>query len=712
MRAFISYCHADSDIFNRLMVHLKSLEREKIIDTWSDYNIVPGQDISESVKLNMEHSELFLLLISPDFIASDYCIEKELEYVIKRHNLGTALVVPVIVRPCNWKSVYNISQLKALPNDAKPISSTRNQDKAYLQVIEGIKEFVFNYNQQLDTAPTINNLKRSTSFESNQHINLTNNKDVNISNNEGWHALMIASQEGQIDVVKHLIANGADVDTTNDEGWTALMIASHQGYTEIVELLIANGADVNASEEKGRTALMIASFIGQTEIVKYLIVNGADVNASEEKGMTALIWASGKGQIEIVEFLIANGADVNATEENGRTALIWASFIGQTKAIDYLIANSADVNATDTKKWTALMCASHQGYTEIVELLIANGADVNATEENGRTALVWASDKGYIETVECLIANGADVNATDTKRWTALMCASHQGHKEIAERLIANGADVKVIDNYASVANIFDSLMNFKITQILKPNEELSKIASDEYENNKVSVFPILANSKYEGSFSEVQYKTKNYALGHYISDEKRLAFPEDFEANKVQIARGLGESAWKGEKSGLLDEIVSPNAWHRNIIVNDPAEFFVCIEKLVTEKFLSCSEEVIPPNKLLISRVLTLNISKSIYIDFESKCRELGIDLIILNSEVTKNSCLLYYTPQKNYLTADETTSAIKVLWDMYNIEQPVSILEWYDPNKLSTMYAGSLHVNYKVIDNRLGCLITIKNV
>ena len=168
MRTFISYSHKDKKWYEMLKIQLKSLEREKLIEPWSDYEILPGSNIDDNIKHKMEQSELFLLLISPDFIASDYCIDKELEHAIERHNSDTAIVVPIIVRFCNWESVNAISRLKALPNDAKPVSDTKNHDKAFLQVINGIKKLISSHKVHSETENTNRNPNYSEFTESNQ----------------------------------------------------------------------------------------------------------------------------------------------------------------------------------------------------------------------------------------------------------------------------------------------------------------------------------------------------------------------------------------------------------------------------------------------------------------------------------------------------------------------------------------------------------------
>ena len=99
MKAFISYSRKDEAALERLHIHLAVLRREGHIDEWFDREILAGGEIDAEIAERLESSELFLLLVSPDFLASDYCVEREMERALERHRSGEARVVPIIVEP-------------------------------------------------------------------------------------------------------------------------------------------------------------------------------------------------------------------------------------------------------------------------------------------------------------------------------------------------------------------------------------------------------------------------------------------------------------------------------------------------------------------------------------------------------------------------------------------------------------------------------------
>ena len=141
MKALISYSHKDEAALGRLHTHLAILRRDGRIDDWVDRDILAGAAFDPEIARRLESSGLFLLLVSPDFLASDYCVEREMERVLERHHSGDARVVPIIVEPCDWASTP-LRDLKALPRDSKPISEWTNENNAYLDVVQELRRIL------------------------------------------------------------------------------------------------------------------------------------------------------------------------------------------------------------------------------------------------------------------------------------------------------------------------------------------------------------------------------------------------------------------------------------------------------------------------------------------------------------------------------------------------------------------------------------------
>jgi Effector-associated domain 1/TIR domain len=138
---FISYSHRDDDLRDELVIHLSNLRRQGKISAWHDRAIEAGSEWETQIKARLESAQIILLLISPPFMASDYCYDLEMQRAIQRHNEGDARVIPIILRPVDWKDTP-FSKLQALPKDAKPITQWGDRDIAFVDVVQGIRRAV------------------------------------------------------------------------------------------------------------------------------------------------------------------------------------------------------------------------------------------------------------------------------------------------------------------------------------------------------------------------------------------------------------------------------------------------------------------------------------------------------------------------------------------------------------------------------------------
>ena len=122
---------------NELAKQLDILERQGNIATWHDRRIKPGEEWAGKIAENLKTANLILLLVSADFLASDYIQDVELQHALTRHEEKTARVISIILRPCLWKE-SKLAQLQVLPIDGKPITTWPDHDTAWLNVVEGI----------------------------------------------------------------------------------------------------------------------------------------------------------------------------------------------------------------------------------------------------------------------------------------------------------------------------------------------------------------------------------------------------------------------------------------------------------------------------------------------------------------------------------------------------------------------------------------------
>lgn len=140
-RVFFSYSHDDETYRDQLEKHLAMLKHQGLIETWHDRRIAAGAPIDDTVAEELESADFILLLVSASFLASQYCYSREMRRAMERHETGTARVVPVIVRPCDWHTAP-FGKLRAVPKDGKPITSWPNYDEAYADVAREIRSVV------------------------------------------------------------------------------------------------------------------------------------------------------------------------------------------------------------------------------------------------------------------------------------------------------------------------------------------------------------------------------------------------------------------------------------------------------------------------------------------------------------------------------------------------------------------------------------------
>lgn len=154
VKLFFSYSHRDENLRDELEIHLSSLKRQGIISTWHDRRIAPGDEFDNEISEYLNNANIILLLVSPYFINSDYCYEVEMKRAMEKHNIGDAVVIPVILHPCNWHDMA-FGKILACPKDGKPISKFPNMHDAFLDVTLSVKTAADNF---IQSTPIVNPL--------------------------------------------------------------------------------------------------------------------------------------------------------------------------------------------------------------------------------------------------------------------------------------------------------------------------------------------------------------------------------------------------------------------------------------------------------------------------------------------------------------------------------------------------------------------------
>ena len=139
IEVFLSYSHADEDYLVQLVKHLHLLRRQGLIKPWYDRQIEAGANVHAEIESKLNSAQVFLLLVSPDFVFSDYCYEREMERALERHREGSATVIPAILRPCDWRTAP-FGDLLAVPRDGQSVTEHENRDRAYLEIVHAVRK--------------------------------------------------------------------------------------------------------------------------------------------------------------------------------------------------------------------------------------------------------------------------------------------------------------------------------------------------------------------------------------------------------------------------------------------------------------------------------------------------------------------------------------------------------------------------------------------
>src|SRR5258708_1973985 len=139
VRVFSSYAYEDEALYHELDKHLRLLQYQEIISACNYRRIVAGTDWTQTHNEHFTTASIILLLISPDFIASDYCSGIEMRDALARHRAGDTRVIPILLRPVGL-STGPFAHLPCLPLNAHPVTSWSDRDEAFLDIAAGIRD--------------------------------------------------------------------------------------------------------------------------------------------------------------------------------------------------------------------------------------------------------------------------------------------------------------------------------------------------------------------------------------------------------------------------------------------------------------------------------------------------------------------------------------------------------------------------------------------
>lgn len=146
IKVFISYAHADESYKEELEKRLALLKHNGTIESWNGKEILPEIEWDKEIKRQIQESQMILLLISNDFLVSDYINDIEIKLALDRYRKGEVIIVPIIIRP-NAFSDFEIGKFQVLPKDGRPVSTWENQDEAWEDIISHLNRVFKSFNE-------------------------------------------------------------------------------------------------------------------------------------------------------------------------------------------------------------------------------------------------------------------------------------------------------------------------------------------------------------------------------------------------------------------------------------------------------------------------------------------------------------------------------------------------------------------------------------
>ncbi len=160
IKLFYCYARKDKSLRDELEIHLSWVKRRYQLTTWYDREILPGEEWEQAIDKNLNTAHLILLLISPDFMNSEYAFGKEMERALKRHKEGTCRVIPILLRPTYWEDAP-FSHLQLLPTNARAVTSWPNPDEAFQEVVTEISRTVKDFLVSLKKVEVVTEISRT-----------------------------------------------------------------------------------------------------------------------------------------------------------------------------------------------------------------------------------------------------------------------------------------------------------------------------------------------------------------------------------------------------------------------------------------------------------------------------------------------------------------------------------------------------------------------
>jgi hypothetical protein len=263
-KIFVSYSHKDESHKDDLDEQLAMLKRNKVISVWHDRKILPAEDWKDQIDNNLESADIIIFLVSPSFLASEYCYDVEVKRAMERKAEGSAEIISIIVRSCDWTS-SPFSKFQAVPKDARAITTWGDKDAAWLNVVNGIKDHITKFPVEEVVEPVkfdVNDVKPTS-----KTLEWLDDTEISLTHRKVNKVLL-----SDIYVVPDI-----ELEPTNNKGVDIVNVKSSKMILDDLSCYIISG-----EEQQGKTSLLKYYYV---ELLKRnhlpVYVDAKNVNKSD-----------------------------------------------------------------------------------------------------------------------------------------------------------------------------------------------------------------------------------------------------------------------------------------------------------------------------------------------------------------------------------------------------------------------------------------------
>lgn len=359
--------------------------------------------------------------------------------------------------------------------------------------------------------------------------------------------LIVAAEQGNEKEVLKCLKNGANVNAVTFDGISALMYASQNGYLNIVKILIYNGSNINQRPPSGVTALSGATQFNRLDVMEYLLTKGANPNIKDNDSIAPLLYAVTYNYLDAVNLLFLYGADILTSAKDGTNAMHIACLSGYSQITDLLIKRGMPIENPDFANWTPLHCVAQSGSLDAAKDLISNGAKINELNSDQCSPLTIAIMHKNQAFADYLLKNNADPKIKINKK--NLVDIAKESNSDSIARILRK--EYKIKSNRFLLTGVYFSPLNFSIGQ----NEGLM--------NYKIGSNTSFFNTNIYLTFFN-RYKRQNVTI--QTSAYQYYQYREQSYMPGIGINKAIYLYSKKQNKIGLIvgmDQVIQFKNWH-----------------------------------------------------------------------------------------------------------------------------------------------------